>query len=98
MSRHLAGGLRAGDLLEVLPPNGSFTPREATVAGGSYVAFASGCGITPVVAVARTLLAQGAARVILFYGNTSTARAMCLEELLSLKDRYLDRLSLHFVM
>ncbi len=37
-------------------------------------------------------------RVILFYGNGSTARAMCLEELLALKDRYLERLSLHFVM
>jgi ring-1,2-phenylacetyl-CoA epoxidase subunit PaaE len=37
-------------------------------------------------------------RVILFYGNAVTARAMCLEELLALKDRYLDRLSLHFVM
>ncbi|MGH8323534.1 MAG: 2Fe-2S iron-sulfur cluster-binding protein, partial [Steroidobacteraceae bacterium] len=28
----------------------------------------------------------------------STARAMCLEELLGVKDRYLERLSLHFVM
>ncbi|HJS91672.1 MAG TPA: 2Fe-2S iron-sulfur cluster-binding protein, partial [Steroidobacteraceae bacterium] len=28
----------------------------------------------------------------------STARAMCLEELLALKDRHLDRLSLHFLM
>ena len=30
-----------------------------------------------------------AARVLLFYGNSSTARAMCLEELLALKDRHL---------
>jgi ring-1,2-phenylacetyl-CoA epoxidase subunit PaaE len=37
-------------------------------------------------------------RVILFFGNRSMARAMCLEELLALKDRYLDRLALHFVM
>ncbi len=98
MSRYLAEELRAGDLLEVLPPNGSFTPREATVAGSTYVAFAAGCGITPVLSVTRTLLAQGAGRVILFYGNSSTARTMCLEELLALKDHYLERLSLHFVM
>jgi ferredoxin len=37
-------------------------------------------------------------RVILFYGNASTGRAMCVEELLGLKDRYLQRLSLHFLM
>lgn len=98
MSRYLAEALRAGDRLDVLPPNGSFTPREPALAGGTYVAFAAGCGITPVLSVMRTLLAEGAGRFILFYGNTSTDRAMCLEELLSLKDRYLERLSLHFLM
>jgi ring-1,2-phenylacetyl-CoA epoxidase subunit PaaE len=96
MSRYLAEQLRPGEALEVLPPNGSFTPRDA-VAGATYVAFASGCGITPVLSVTRALLACRA-RVILFYGNTGSARAMCLEELLTLKDRYLGQLSLHFVM
>jgi ring-1,2-phenylacetyl-CoA epoxidase subunit PaaE len=97
MSTHLAETLRAGQTLEVLPPNGSFTPRSAAAAG-TYVAFAAGCGITPVLPVLRALLAGGAARVLLFYGNTSTARSMCLEELLALKDRNLARLALHFVM
>jgi ring-1,2-phenylacetyl-CoA epoxidase subunit PaaE len=98
MSRYLAEQLNAGDHLDVLPPNGSFTPRRAR-AGGTYVAFASGCGITPVLAVARSLLAAHPDnRVMVFYGNTSTGRTMCLEELLALKDRYLQRLSLHFVM
>jgi ring-1,2-phenylacetyl-CoA epoxidase subunit PaaE len=98
MSRHLAEELRTGDLLDVLPPNGSFTPRETSVAGGAYVAFAAGCGITPVLSVTRALLTHGASQVVLFYGNTGTGRAMCLEELLALKDRHLGRLSLHFVM
>ena len=98
MSRHLAEQLRPGDVLEVLPPNGSFTPRDGATARGTYVAFAAGCGITPVLSVMRALLAHPEARVILFYGNTASARTMCLEELLALKDRYLGRLSLHFVM
>ena len=98
MSRYLAEQVRVGAQLEVLPPNGSFTPRDANVAGGTYVAFAAGCGITPVLSVLRTLLAGGAARVLLFYGNSGTARAMCLEELMALKDQYLERLALHFVM
>ena len=98
MSRYLAEQLNAGDYLDVLPPNGSFTPRRLD-AGGMYVAFASGCGITPVLAVAQSLLeANETNRIILFYGNASTGRAMCLEELLGLKDRFLGRLSLHFVM
>jgi len=99
MSRYLAEQLNVGDHLDVLPPNGSFTPRKAAQAAGTYVAFASGCGITPVLSIARSLLtAHSENRVILFYGNTSTGRAMCLEELLELKDQYLGRLSLHFIM
>src|SRR5256886_4837206 len=98
MSRPLAGRLRPGDGRDVLPPNGSFTPREPLAAAGTYVAFAAGCGITPVLAVVRALLARGAPRVILFYGNSGAGRAMCLEELLALKDRYLERLALHFLM
>src|SRR3569833_2802632 len=99
MSRYLAEQLNVGDHLDVLPPNGSFTPRRAAEADGVYVAFAAGCGITPVLAIIRALLtANRPNRVVLFYGNTSTGRAMCLEELLALKDRNLGRLALHFVM
>jgi ring-1,2-phenylacetyl-CoA epoxidase subunit PaaE len=99
MSRYFAEQLNEGDELDVLPPNGSFTPRRDAHGKGRYIAFASGCGITPVLSIVRSLLsADKSNRVILFYGNASTGRAMCMEEVLGLKDRYLDRLSLHFVM
>jgi ring-1,2-phenylacetyl-CoA epoxidase subunit PaaE len=97
MSRHLAEQIRAGELLEVLPPNGSFCARLPLLPGATYVAFAAGCGITPVLSVVRALLTSGA-RVLLFYGNGGTSRTMCLEELLALKDRHLGQLALHFVM
>jgi ring-1,2-phenylacetyl-CoA epoxidase subunit PaaE len=102
MSRHLAEQAKVGDQVDVLPPNGSLTPRLAATGAGSvrtYVGFASGCGITPVLSVAKSLLQGNSTnRFILFYGNGSTGRVMCLEELLGFKDRYLDRLALHFVM
>jgi ring-1,2-phenylacetyl-CoA epoxidase subunit PaaE len=99
MSHYLAEQLNVGDSLDVLPPNGSFTPRRSAQEAGTYVAFASGCGITPVLSVIRSLLAANQGnRVILFYGNATTGRAMCVEELLGLKDRYLRQLSLHFLM
>jgi ring-1,2-phenylacetyl-CoA epoxidase subunit PaaE len=98
LSRHLTR-LRPGDRLDVLPPNGSFTPHSAALGQGTCIGLAAGCGITPIVAIARSWLEAGpAGRVILFYGNRSMARAMCLEELLALKDRHLDRLALHFLM
>ncbi len=99
MSRHLAEQVRVGDQIDVLPPNGSLTPRFGGSDRRTFVAFASGCGITPVLSIVRaTLAANSHNRFILFYGNSHTARAMCLEELLALKDRYIDRLALHFVM
>src|SRR5882724_10730721 len=85
MSRHLAEHMKVGDKIDVLPPNGSLTPRLGTAATGgqsgrTYVGFASGCGITPVLSVAKAILqADRANRVILFYGNRSTERVMCLE-------------------
>src|SRR3569833_560493 len=98
MSRHLAEELSVGDQIDVLPPNGSLTPRSLAP-GSTYVGFASGCGITPVLSIIKaSLQANPANRFILFYGNSNTDRVMCLEELLGLKDRVIDRLALHFLM
>jgi ring-1,2-phenylacetyl-CoA epoxidase subunit PaaE len=96
----MSGALRrlaAGASLDVLPPNGSFTPHAAAVGAGLRVAFAAGSGITPVLSVACTVLAAGGAMMI-FYGNRTASRAMGLEALQALKDRYPARLSLHFIM
>jgi ring-1,2-phenylacetyl-CoA epoxidase subunit PaaE len=98
LSKHLAEQVRPGDMIDVLPPNGSFGPREGA-RRGTFVAFASGCGITPVTAIVEALLTTHADnRVVLFHGNRNSARAMLLEDLLALKDRFVARLSLHFVM
>lgn len=66
---------------------------------GMIVGFASGAGIPPVLSLVTTWLAQSQAnRAILFCGNRSTADALGAEEALALKDRYLDRFAVHFVM
>ncbi len=96
MSQWLAG-LAGGTLIEALPPNGSFTPRSDSLDRGLRVAFAAGSGITPVLSVTRAVLAAGGAMMV-FYGNRGTARAMGLEALQELKDRYPQRLALHFIM
>lgn len=100
-SQHLARELHPGDAIEVMPPGGSFGAALASTgtSGATYVVFVAGSGITPVLSVIRTALAeQDRARLIVFYGNRTAARAMFLEDLLALKDRYLGRLALHFIM
>jgi ring-1,2-phenylacetyl-CoA epoxidase subunit PaaE len=99
MSQYLAGGLQVGDMLDVLTPNGSFHTRIEPARAKRYVAFAAGSGITPVLSVAATVLArEPASRFQLYFGNTSTSRTMFLEEVLALKDLFLPRFSVCFVM
>lgn len=99
MSGELASKLRAGELLDVGTPMGRFrTPIDAA-REHSYVAFAAGSGITPVLSLATDILSrEPRSRFTLFYGNRSISRTMFLEETLALKNRYIDRFALHFVM
>jgi len=65
----------------------------------TYVAFAAGSGITPVLSLAADILArEPASRFTLIYGNRSMSRTMFLEDTLALKNRHLGRFSVYFVM
>lgn len=99
MSEHLALNAAIGQTVDVLTPNGSFTAELNTAGARSYAAFVAGSGITPVLSIAATALARHPGnRFQLYYGNTSTARTMFLEDVQALKDRYMTRLSVRFVM
>ncbi|MGC1386639.1 MAG: 2Fe-2S iron-sulfur cluster-binding protein, partial [Steroidobacteraceae bacterium] len=99
MSRELATRVRPGDMLDVGTPVGRFRTAVDPARARSYVAFASGSGITPVLSLATDILArEPGSRFTLVYGNRNVARTMFLEETLALKNRYLDRFSVHFVM
>jgi ring-1,2-phenylacetyl-CoA epoxidase subunit PaaE len=99
VSGDIAANLCAGDLLEVGTPMGRFRTAIDPARRFSYVAFAAGSGITPVLSLATDILArEPLSRFTLFYGNRSISRTMFLEETLALKNRYLERVSLHFVM
>ena len=76
MSGYLARDVHAGDALEVLTPNGSFHTRLATGQRRTIVAFAAGCGITPVMSIVKATFDIPGSRVFLFYGNRSTSRIM----------------------
>ncbi|MHA7217621.1 1,2-phenylacetyl-CoA epoxidase subunit PaaE [Arthrobacter sp. MDT1-48-3] len=92
--------LKAGDTLEVMSPLGQFTPRTTPgQAAVSLVAVAAGSGITPVLSIARSMLATGPhVRFDLIYANRAAMDVMFLEELADLKDRYPSRFALHHVL
>jgi ring-1,2-phenylacetyl-CoA epoxidase subunit PaaE len=99
MSGELASKLRPGDLLDVGTPMGRFRTSISADREHGYLAFAAGSGITPILSLATDILArEPRSRFTLIYGNRSISRTMFLDETLALKNRYIDRFSVHFVM
>jgi ring-1,2-phenylacetyl-CoA epoxidase subunit PaaE len=80
--------LRAGDVLDVLPPLGHF--GRGLNPGGHFAAIAAGSGITPVLSLIATALPRGD-RFTLLYGNRRAGTVMFAEEIADLKDRCPDR-------
>jgi ring-1,2-phenylacetyl-CoA epoxidase subunit PaaE len=98
-SNWAAEQLKPGDVLDVMTPHGSFTTTFDPGAEHHYIAFAGGSGITPVMSLIRTALAEEArSHFTLFYGNRDSSSVIFLEALAALKDRYMSRLELfHFL-
>ena len=64
-----------------------------------YLAFAAGSGITPMLSIIKTtLLAEPHSKFTLVYGNRASSTVIFKEELAELKDTYLERLNLVYVM
>jgi ring-1,2-phenylacetyl-CoA epoxidase subunit PaaE len=94
-----ADELKAGDELDVMTPTGRFGVTPAPEDARTYVGFAAGSGITPILSLAKGVLArEPKSRFFLFYGNRSTEGMMFREALEELKDRFLQRFSLFHVI
>lgn len=90
--------LRAGDTVDLLGPSGSFVvenpdaPQRVVLIGG-------GSGVTPLFAIAATMLAQHpAAHVSMIYGSRSRADMIFAGELSELAAAHPERFSLHLAL
>ncbi len=91
--------LTAGMQMNVMIPQGTFTTTIDLADQKHYVAIAAGSGITPIMALARSVLAKSpGSRFTLVYANRTAQDVMFLEELADLKDRYPARFSLNHVL
>jgi ring-1,2-phenylacetyl-CoA epoxidase subunit PaaE len=92
-------GLRVGDVLEAMPPMGSFHTPLDPASSRHYLGFAGGSGITPVLSIIKTVLArEPRSRFTLVYANRQVQSIMFREELEDAKNRYLDRLSILHIL
>ena len=69
-SRWLVREVRPGTRIDVSTPTGGL--RADPAAGGRHLCIAAGSGITPLLSVTASVLANPDARVTLLYGNRTT--------------------------
>jgi len=98
-SNYVNQELRAGDTLEVMPPQGRFFTETHPTHAKMYVAFAAGSGITPILSIIKTILrSEPESRFCLVYGNRSRSSIIFKSELEALKNRFMDRLSIYHIL
>jgi ring-1,2-phenylacetyl-CoA epoxidase subunit PaaE len=84
--------LEKGDTIEVMPPIGKFFTDLDASHKKSYVAFAAGSGITPILSIIKTtLLTEPNSEFTLVYGNRNRHTIIFKEELEALKNRFINR-------
>ena len=99
LSNFLAHELRVGDRIDTLGPTGRFIYSGSEQRGRTCLALAAGSGITPILSIVTAILeGDSDSQVVLFYGNRSVSHTMFAEELLMLKNRFLSRFAVHFIM
>ncbi|NHF59112.1 ferredoxin--NADP reductase [Flavobacteriaceae bacterium TP-CH-4] len=89
--------LKAGDILEVMPPEGRFVFKASDQAK-NIAAFAAGSGITPIMSIARTVLdSHPDNKFVLVYGNKSNEETMFYTDLTKLQLDYTNRFFVYFI-
>jgi ring-1,2-phenylacetyl-CoA epoxidase subunit PaaE len=97
-SSYVNENLKVGDTLQVMTPEGRFTPSQQP--GKRHIlGIAAGSGITPILSIIRSLLARESdTKVTLIFGNRTSNSVMFAEEIEDLKNRYLGRLSVVHIL
>lgn len=91
--------LKAGDTLEVMHPIGKFVLHVQPEKAKTYVCFAAGSGITPILSMMKSVLHnEPNSQFVLFYGNRQTGSIIYRDEIDGLKNLHPTRLSVFHVM
>jgi ring-1,2-phenylacetyl-CoA epoxidase subunit PaaE len=98
-STYVNDELEEGDFLDVMPPTGEFYTELNSTQQKTYVAFAAGSGITPILSIIKTtLLTEPKSNFTLVYGNRTKASIIFKEELEALKDQFIDRFRIYHIL
>jgi ring-1,2-phenylacetyl-CoA epoxidase subunit PaaE len=91
--------LKPGMMLEAMEPMGNFYSTIDPGSAKTYLGFAGGSGITPILSILKTILSEeGRASFTLVYANRGVNTIMFREDLEDLKNLYMGRLQIIHVL
>jgi 3-ketosteroid 9alpha-monooxygenase subunit B len=89
-SHWLCDNAHPGMRIHVLAPSGNFTPKTLDT---DFLLLAAGSGITPMMSICKSALAEGSGRVVLIYANRDEKSVIFGAGLRELAAKYPDRLT-----
>ena len=98
-SNFINDNFKPGVEVELMEPSGNFHSPIDPANAKQYVLFGGGSGITPVIAILKSvLIAEPKSNVILFYGNRNQSSIIFKDKLDALKAQYADRLKIVHIL
>ncbi len=92
-SEYAHANFKPGFKVQTLPPDGQFHTPVQQDQSKRYLCIAAGSGITPIISIVKTVLArEPGSRVTLLYGNRRSGNIIFRDQLLWLKNQYMQRL------
>lgn len=99
VSNHINDQVKAGDTIEVMPPQGRFYTELDPEQRKSYYLFGAGSGITPLMSILKTTLEQEPqSSVYLLYGSREDDQIIFYDELQALAKRYEGQFQVDFIV
>ena len=98
-SNYANSQLKAGDIIEIMPPSGKFFVEVDSSKAKNYIVFAAGSGITPILSILKTHLAKEPNSTFqLFYLNRNAKSIIFKEEIEALRNKYFGRLEIFYFL
>ena len=99
ISNHINDKVKAGDEIEVMPPDGRFFTKLDADQRKTYYMFGAGSGITPLMSILKTILEkEPQSTVHLLYGNRNEDCIIFQEQLGALEKRYAGQLFVEHIL
>lgn len=99
VSTYLNRDAKAGDTIDVMPPDGRFLVKPNAEVGKTYYLFAAGSGITPLMSIIKTVLEEEPkSNIFLLYGNRSEDSIIFDKALRDLSKKYKGQLDVEHVL